>query len=301
MRAALWVLLACQDLLYTYSLREHDSEKGRYSFALRTNQEHLITYLTTNDRYWKDRGNTGLAQVIESPANHPSQIAPFQNYQGALATDDLKQICSIHPSNLTEASCPVKDVSEFESTVDSSKLLSACEKIDPAKECCDQICQNAILEAATTIAMKVSEPLNMVGSNGLHEHSTTINDCRSIVLRWLASKLDPSRGKEVLRGLSNCNVNKVCPLAFPNTKHVAQSCGNGIRNQTACCNAMESYVSHLQKQTLITNLQALDCATLLGMKLQKSNITTDVYKLCHLSLQDFSLQAVGYQGKIHIL
>ncbi|KAL5775364.1 hypothetical protein ACOSP7_012921 [Xanthoceras sorbifolium] len=255
MRAALWVLLACQDLLYTYSLREHDSEKGRYSFALRTNQEHLITYLTTNDRYWKDRGNTGLAQVIES---HPSQIAPFQNYQHcllilskfwwvrALATDDLKQICSIHPSNLTEASCPVKDVSEFESTVDSSKLLSACEKIDPAKECCDQICQNAILEAATTIAMKVSEPLNMVGSNGLHEHSTTINDCRSIVLRWLASKLDPSRGKEVLRGLSNCNVNKVCPLAFPNTKHVAQRPDS-------------------------------------------------------LLLQDFSLQAVGYQGKIHIL
>ncbi|KAH7569498.1 hypothetical protein JRO89_XS06G0174400 [Xanthoceras sorbifolium] len=217
----------------------------------------------------------------------------------ALATDDLKQICSIHPSNLTEASCPVKDVSEFESTVDSSKLLSACEKIDPAKECCDQICQNAILEAATTIAMTVSEPLNMVGSNGLHEHSTTINDCRSIVLRWLASKLDPSRGKEVLRGLSNCNVNKelcVCfPCSYSSLLLIPIPSADPTEDQTACCNAMESYVSHLQKQTLITNLQALDCATLLGMKLQKSNITTDVYKLCHLSLQDFSLQAVGYQ------
>lgn len=82
----------------------------------------------------------------------------------------------------------------------------------------------------------------------------------------------------------------VCPLAFPNTKHVAKSCGNAISNRTVCCTAMESYVSHLQKQSLITNLQALDCATLLGMKLQKSNITTDVYKLCHLSLKDFSLQ-----------
>ncbi|KAK2644470.1 hypothetical protein Ddye_019665 [Dipteronia dyeriana] len=213
--------------------------------------------------------------------------------QGAAA--DLKQICSIHPSNLTEASCPVKDVNLFESSVDTSKLLVACEKIDPVKECCDQICQNAILEAASTIAMKVSEPLNMDGSNGLHEHSSRISDCKSVVLRWLASKLDSSLAKEVIRGLSNCNVNKVCPLAFPNTKHIAKSCGDGISNRTACCNAMESYVLHLQKQTLITNLQALDCAALLGMKLQKSNITTDVYKLCHLTLKDFSLQAVGYQ------
>lgn len=82
----------------------------------------------------------------------------------------------------------------------------------------------------------------------------------------------------------------VCPLTFDNTKHVAKSCRNEITNQTACCNAMESYVSHLQKQRLITNLQALDCAAILGTKLQKSNITTDVYKLCHLSLKDFSLQ-----------
>lgn len=124
------------------------------------------------------------------------------------AAPDLKRICSIHPSNLTEASCPVKDVNEFESTVNSSKLLTACGKIDPVKECCDQTCQNAILEAATTIAMKVSEPLNMDGSNGLHERSSRINDCKSIVLRWLAGNLDPSRAKEVLRGLSNCNVNK---------------------------------------------------------------------------------------------
>lgn len=53
---------------------------------------------------------------------------------------------------------------------------------------------------------------------------------------------------------------------------------------------MESYVSHLQKQSLITNLQALDCATLLGTKLQKSSITADVFKLCHISLKDFTLQ-----------
>lgn len=127
---------------------------------------------------------------------------------GQGATDNLKKICSIRASNLTEGSCPVKDVNEFENTVDSSKLLAACEKIDPVKECCDQICQNAILEAATRITLKASEILSLDGPHGLPQQSTRINDCKNIVLRWLASKLDPSRAKEVLRGLSNCNVNK---------------------------------------------------------------------------------------------
>lgn len=53
---------------------------------------------------------------------------------------------------------------------------------------------------------------------------------------------------------------------------------------------MESYVSHLQKQSFITNLQALDCAETLAMKLKESHITEDVYGLCHISLKDFSLQ-----------
>ncbi|XP_015885729.3 uncharacterized GPI-anchored protein At1g61900 isoform X1 [Ziziphus jujuba] len=213
---------------------------------------------------------------------------------GQGANDSLKQICSIHSSNLTEASCPVKSIDEFESTVDTSKLLAACEKIDPVKECCDSICQNAILEAATQITLKASELLSLGGSHILPEHSAKVNDCRNIVLRWLASQLGPSNAKEVLRGLSNCNVNKVCPLVFPDMRHVTKDCGNGISNRTACCNAMESYVSHLQKQSFITNLQALDCAASLGMKLRRLNITTDVYGLCHIGLKDFSLQ-VGNQ------
>ncbi|CAN1222446.1 Uncharacterized GPI-anchored protein At1g61900 [Linum grandiflorum] len=82
----------------------------------------------------------------------------------------------------------------------------------------------------------------------------------------------------------------VCPLVFPNMKHVAKGCSSTIHNETECCEAMDSYVSHLQKQSLITNLQALDCSTTLAMKLQKSNITSDIYSLCHISLKDFSLQ-----------
>ncbi|VVA21611.1 PREDICTED: GPI-anchored [Prunus dulcis] len=214
---------------------------------------------------------------------------------GQGANDSLAQICSVHSSNLTYASCPVIDVNEFEDTVDTSKLLAACEKIDPVKECCAQTCQNAILEAATRIASKASDLLSTDGAHDiLPDGVSKVNDCKNIVLRWLASKLNPSHAKEVLRGLSNCKINKVCPLVFPNMKHVSMGCGNGISNQTACCTAMESYVSHLQKQSFITNLQALDCAASLGMKLRKSNITENVYSLCHISLKDFSLQ-VGNQ------
>ncbi|KAK9906982.1 hypothetical protein M0R45_002536 [Rubus argutus] len=210
------------------------------------------------------------------------------------ANDTLAQICSVRSTDLTDASCSVIDVNEFEETVDTSKLVAACEKIDPVKECCAQTCQNAILEAATRIASKTSDLLSTDGAHGvLPDRVNRVNDCKNIVLRWLASKLNPSHAKEVLRGLSNCKINKVCPLVFPNMKHVALGCGDEISNQTACCTAMDSYVSHLQKQSFITNLQALDCAASLGMKLRKSNITKDVYSLCHISLKDFSLQASG--------
>ena len=128
-----------------------------------------------------------------------------QILMGQGASGSLRQICSINSSNLTEASCPVKSVDDFHDIVDTSKLLTACEKLDPVKECCYQICQNAILEAATTIASKGSD---LMGIHVLPEHSSRINDCRNIVLRWVASKLDPSQAKKVLRGLSNCNVNK---------------------------------------------------------------------------------------------
>lgn len=131
-----------------------------------------------------------------------------QILMGQGANGNLKNICSIHSSNLTEASCPVKNVNDFYDMVDTSKLLTACEKIDPVKECCYQICQNAILEAATTIASKGSHILGIDASHVLPEHSIRVNDCRNIVLRWIASKLDPSNAKKVLRGLSNCKVNK---------------------------------------------------------------------------------------------
>ncbi|CAI0468290.1 unnamed protein product [Linum tenue] len=207
---------------------------------------------------------------------------------GQGAAENLRRICSIHPSNLTKGSCPVRDVDEFEKSVESEKLLAACQNINPVKECCEQVCQNAISEAAEKIAAKASPVLTLNGP--------VVHDCKRIVLRWLASKMDSSRAKEVLRGLTNCKVNKVCPLVFPDMKHVTKECSNTMRNQTECCQAMESYVSHLQKQSLITNLQALDCSTTLAMKLRNSNITSDIYSLCHITLKDFSLQVLGAES-----
>ncbi|XP_031395350.1 uncharacterized GPI-anchored protein At1g61900 isoform X2 [Punica granatum] len=214
-----------------------------------------------------------------------------QSSQGAAS--NLNEICSVRASILTEASCPVKDVFEFESTLESSKLLRACERIDPVKECCDAVCQNAMLEAATKIALKTSDVLAQQLT--ATDHSSRIDDCKRVVARWLVSKLDPFLAKEILRGLSNCDINKACPLLFPELKLVEKSCRDGITNETACCNSMESYVSHLQKQSFITNLQALDCASSLGMKLRKLNITKNIYSLCQISLKDFSLQAIGSQ------
>lgn len=151
--------------------------------------------------------DTNLLALNETLAKHClSDVEQILVSQGA--SDKLHQICSIHPSSLTEGSCPVKDVNEFESIVDSTKLLSACEQIDLVKECCNQICQNAILEAARKIALKAYELLSVDPPHALPEHSTRVDDCKNIVLRWLASKLSPGRAKGVLRGLSNCNVNK---------------------------------------------------------------------------------------------
>ncbi|XP_022877959.1 uncharacterized GPI-anchored protein At1g61900-like isoform X3 [Olea europaea var. sylvestris] len=213
---------------------------------------------------------------------------------GQGANEDLFKICPIRPSNLTDGSCPINDVSEFERTADSANLLAACGKIDTLNECCEQVCQNSIVEASRKLAEKAYNLTSLDGSRMMSDLSTRVNDCKNIVLRWLASKLDLSQAKEVLRGLSSCKINKVCPLNFPNMSHVINGCNDGISNQTECCNGVESYVSLLQRQSFITNLQALNCAASLGVKLRKANITKNVYTLCHINLKDFSLQ-VGTQ------
>lgn len=142
---------------------------------------------------------TGLLALNRTQSKHCISDLE-QILVGKGASSQLNRICSIHSSNLTSSSCPVINVDEFESTVDTAKLLLACEKVDPVKECCEEVCQNAILDAATNISLKASEPLT--------DNSDRINDCKNIVNRWLATKIDPSRTKETLRGLANCKINR---------------------------------------------------------------------------------------------
>ncbi|XP_019453776.1 PREDICTED: uncharacterized GPI-anchored protein At1g61900-like isoform X2 [Lupinus angustifolius] len=246
----------------------------------------LMTLIGQSSKY------SGVLALNTTHARHClSDVQKVLVSQGA--NSDLKNICSVYPANLTEASCPTVFVDELESIVDSSRLLTACRKIDPVNECCDQVCQNAINYAARKIAlndMSISD-----GNHSLPRQTARVNDCKNIVLRWLASKLDPSTANNVFRGLSNCNLNKACPLVFPNVTSVVKECNAPISNQTPCCKAIKNYVSYLQDQSFITNLQALKCAASLGKELQKANVSSNVYNLCHISLKDFSLQ-VGSQG-----
>ncbi|CAA6671949.1 unnamed protein product [Spirodela intermedia] len=200
---------------------------------------------------------------------------------------DLQKILGARARTRTcgrSAPCPVGDVDGVESVVDSSQLLAACKRVDSVNECCSQICQNAILDASRKMALSGGDLPGADGNRRLQEHRHEV----------AGQSLDPPSAKQLLRRISNCNVNRVCPLVFPDAKSVARDCGNAISNRTACCVAMDNYVSHLQKQSFITNLQALDCASQLGRQLQEMNISANVYSLCQVTLKDFSLQ-VGSQ------
>uniref|UniRef100_A0A0D9WUJ0 Uncharacterized protein n=1 Tax=Leersia perrieri TaxID=77586 RepID=A0A0D9WUJ0_9ORYZ len=228
---------------------------------------------------------TGSLALDPTVANYClSDVQQLLLSQGA--SDELHNICSVHLSNVTEGSCPVSTVDAFESVIDSSKLLEACQKIDPVNECCSRTCQNAINDASQKISLKDGGLTTYTGS-------PKVDSCKNVVLRWLSSRLGPSSAKQMLRQISNCNVNGVCPLSFPDTSKVAKECSGTVKNSTSCCKAMDSYVSHLQKQSFITNLQALDCAQFLGEKLQKMNVSMNVYSSCQITLKDFSLQESG--------
>ncbi|CAH1450272.1 unnamed protein product [Lactuca virosa] len=216
-----------------------------------------------------------------------SDITQLLEAQGS--NNQLLEICSIHPSNLSDSSCPFVHLIDIENTINIPTIIESCEKIDPVKECRDKICQSAITDAAVKIASR------KIGSRLSGDDVAMVDDCKKIVLQWLASKFDSSYANKVLRGISSCKINKVCPLVFPDMKNISNECGNKIRNQNACCDAMEKYMTYIQNQSFITNLQALNCANLLADNLQKLNVSNNIYNICHIKLKDFSLQ-VGSQG-----
>eukprot|EP01018_Ginkgo_biloba_P027705 Gb_33981 [translate_table: standard] len=238
--------------------------------------------------------SNGLLALNATAANYCfSDVQRLLTSQGA--NESLPYICSAQPSNLTEGSCPVKNVKEFEQTVNGSKLLTACKTVDPVKECCNPVCQPAISEAARRLALTMPGLFSPEDVRMSPMQQSVVDDCERVVLRWLASRLTSERAKEVLRAIFNCNVNRVCPLVFPDPYEVARDCAHTFINQTTCCVTLDNYISGVQQQSLITNLQALDCAASLGVMLQRRNITENIYSLCRVNLKDFSLQAFGSQ------
>ncbi|KAL6976169.1 hypothetical protein U1Q18_024959 [Sarracenia purpurea var. burkii] len=212
------------------------------------------------------------------------------------ANSSIPTICSVKPSNLTGGSCPVKDVTAFQKLVNTSKLLEACSSVDPLKECCRPICQPAIMEAALQISAGqalTSDNKNMVGGPNRMD---ALNDCKEVVYSWLSWKLPLDDANTAFRILSACKVNKVCPLDFKQPDEVIVACRNLAAPSPSCCSSLNTYIAGLQKQMLITNRQAIICATLFGSMLQKGGVLANVYDLCDVDLKDFSLQAFGQEG-----
>ena len=82
----------------------------------------------------------------------------------------------------------------------------------------------------------------------------------------------------------------VCPLEFDEPSSVVKACGKASSSTPSCCAALHSYIGTRQKQIFVTNLQAINCATMFGSMLQKAGVVDDIYGLCDIDLKDFSLQ-----------
>eukprot|EP01018_Ginkgo_biloba_P014464 Gb_35817 [translate_table: standard] len=212
------------------------------------------------------------------------------------ANNTVPELCSVKAINLTGGSCPVKDVVDFEQAVNTSKLLDACTMIDPLKECCRPVCQPVIAEAAVRLASTVSSVLSKNAALASPAEEVIVDDCKGMVLAWLSRHLSLDDANNAFRILFSCKVNKVCPLAFEDPSQVVEACSGLDLSNTSCCNALNAYISLIQKQMLITNKQALNCATFFGSMLQKRGVVTNLYELCDVDLKDFSLQASGQQG-----
>lgn len=83
----------------------------------------------------------------------------------------------------------------------------------------------------------------------------------------------------------------VCPLEFKQPTEVIKACQNDPNAfPNPCCESLSSYIAGIQKQMLITNRQAIICATVFGSMLRKGGVTSNVFELCNVDLKDFSLQ-----------
>ncbi|XP_020676027.1 uncharacterized GPI-anchored protein At1g61900 isoform X1 [Dendrobium catenatum] len=223
-----------------------------------------------------------------------SDIISILTSRGANST--IPELCSVKPSNLTDGSCPVKDIKSFEKVVNSSKLIDACNTIDPLTECCRPACQPAIMQAAFAISQSRNTNPKNSAIPGSATSVDVVNDCKEVVYAWLSRKLPLEAANTAFRMLSSCRVNKNCPLKFQEPSNVIKQCSDLASPNPTCCASLNTYIGTLQKQMLITNKQAINCAAFFGSMLQKGGVMTNIYELCDVDLKDFSLQAYGQQG-----
>ncbi|KAL8479466.1 hypothetical protein ACS0TY_026384 [Phlomoides rotata] len=212
------------------------------------------------------------------------------------ANSSLPTICSTKSTNLTGGSCPVKDMTTFEKTVNTSRLLESCSTIDPLKECCRAICQPVVMEAALKLSGVQSYMNDNKDAFGLSNHVDVLNDCKGVVFSWLSRKLPNDSANKAFRILSACKVNKACPLDLKQPTEVIAACRNVAAPSPSCCSSLNTYIAGIQKQMLITNRQAIICATMFGAMLKKGGVMTNVYELCDVDIKDFSLQVYGQEG-----
>lgn len=81
-----------------------------------------------------------------------------------------------------------------------------------------------------------------------------------------------------------------CPLEFKQPTEVIKACRNVAAPSPSCCSSLNAYISGIQNQMLITNKQAIVCATVIGSMLRKGGVMTNIYELCDVDLKDFSVQ-----------
>lgn len=86
----------------------------------------------------------------------------------------------------------------------------------------------------------------------------------------------------------------VCPLDFKEPSEVIEACHNAAAPNPSCCSSLNAYIAGIQKQMLITNKQAIICATVFGTMLRKGGVMTNIYDLCDIDLKDFSIQGICY-------
>lgn len=84
----------------------------------------------------------------------------------------------------------------------------------------------------------------------------------------------------------------VCPLDFKQPLEVIKACRNVAAPSPSCCSSLNTYIAGIQKQMLITNRQAIICATVFGSILRKGGVMTNIYDLCDVDLKDFSIQGM---------